>query len=200
MNITGKSRTIAMEMNRYGIQLLGIAEARWKDSGQMRSEETILYSGHVRENAVHSEGVAVMISQDALKTLIGWQPVSPRIMTAKFQTTNKNISLNIIQCYAPTNDADDETKEEFYQPLEETIRKFFNTGYEEVMGKNGIGIMNENGEFFASFCAINNLVIGGTRFPHKQLHIAPWFSPDMKTENQIDHVCISRKFWKSYKM
>ena len=78
-----------MEMKRYGIQLLGIAEARWKDSGQMRSGETILYSGHMGENAVHSEGVAVMISQDALKTLIGWQPVSPRIMTAKFQTTNK---------------------------------------------------------------------------------------------------------------
>ena len=102
-----------MEMKRYGIQLLGIAEARWKDSGQMRltSGETILYSGHVGENAVHSEGVAVMISQDALKTLVGWEPVSPRIITAKFQTTNKNISLNIIQCYAPTNDADDETKE-----------------------------------------------------------------------------------------
>ena len=57
--------------------------------------------------------------------------------------------------------------------------------------------MNENGELFASFCAINNLVIGGTRFPHKQLHLATWVSPDMKTENQIDHVCISRKFWRS---
>ena len=74
-------------------------------------------------------------------------------MTAKFQTTNKNISLNIIQCYAPTNDADDETKDEFYQLLEETTRKLStkditivmgdmnakvgndNTGFEEVMGK-----------------------------------------------------------------
>ena len=47
-----------------------------------------------------------------------------------------------------------------------------NTGFEEVMGKNRIGTMNENGELFASFCAINNLVIGGTIFPHKQLHLA----------------------------
>ena len=215
MNITGKARTIAMEMKRYGIQLLGIAEARWKDSGQMRSGETILYSTHMGENAVHSEGVAVMISQDALKTLVGWEPVSPRIITAKFQTTNKNISLNIIQCYAPTNDADDETKEDFYQLFEETTRKLStkditivmgdmnakvgndNTGFEEVMGKNGIGTMNENGELFASFCALNNLVIGGTIFPHKQAHLATWVSPDMKTENQIDHVCISRKFRRS---
>ena len=54
---------------------------------RLSSGETILYSGHVGEKAVHSEGVAVMISQDALKTLSGWEPVSPRIITAKFQAT-----------------------------------------------------------------------------------------------------------------
>ena len=47
MNITGKSRTIiAREMKRYGIEIIGIAEARWKDTWQIRltSGETILYS------------------------------------------------------------------------------------------------------------------------------------------------------------
>ena len=33
-----------------------------------------------------------------------------------------------------------------------------NTGYEQVMGKHGLGRMNENGEQFADFCAQNNLV------------------------------------------
>ena len=217
MNITGKSRTIASKMKRYGIEILGIAEARWKDTGQIRltSGETILYSGHVGEHATHSEGVAFMISTQAKKTLIGWEPVSPRIITTKFKTNHKRISLNIIQCYAPTNDADDETKEEFYQLLKETTRKLStrditiimgdinakvgtdNTGFEEVMGTKGLGTINENGELFASFCATYNLVIGGTIFPHKPCHLATWVSPDMKTENQIDHVCISRKFRRS---
>lgn len=57
--------------------------------------------------------------------------------------------------------------------------------------------MNENGELFASFCATYNLVIGGTIFPHKHCHLATWVSPDMRTENQIDHICISRKFRRS---
>ncbi|CAG2254859.1 unnamed protein product [Mytilus edulis] len=41
------------------------------------------------------------------------------------------------------------------------------TGREREMGPNGIGEMNENGEIFADFCAVNSLVIGGTLFPHK---------------------------------
>jgi len=35
-----------------------------------------------------------------------------------------------------------------------------NTGYEHVMGKHGLGRMNENGEQFADFRVQNNLVIG----------------------------------------
>lgn len=217
MNITGKSQTIANEMKTYGIDILGISEVRWKRAGQIHltTWELILYSGHMDDNAIHSEGVAIMISKEAQRTLIGWEPVRPRIITSRFRTTAKRISLNIIQCYAPINDADEETKEEYYQLLEETIRKCNkkditmltaemnakvgndNTGFEEIMGRKGMGKMNENGELFANFCASCDLVIGGTIFPHKTCHLATWVSPDLKTENQIDHICISRKFRRS---
>lgn len=43
-------------------------------------------------------------------------------------------------------------------------------------------------------CADNNLVIGGSVFPHRRVHKATWVSPDLSTENQIDHVCITKKF------
>jgi hypothetical protein len=59
-----------------------------------------------------------------------------------------------------------------------------NTGYEQVMGKHGLGTMNEN--LFAIFCANYNLVTGGTIFPHKKCHLSTWV---LKTENQIDHLC-----------
>ena len=57
--------------------------------------------------------------------------------------------------------------------------------------------MSENGELFANFCASYDLVIGGTIFPYKTCHLATWVSPDLKTENQIDHICISRTFRRS---
>ncbi|XP_065356005.1 uncharacterized protein LOC135950386 [Calliphora vicina] len=43
-------------------------------------------------------------------------------------------------------------------------------------------------------CAANNLVIGGSLFPHKPVHKVTWVSPDHVTENQIDHITISRKW------
>lgn len=163
----------------------------------------------------HSDGVAIMLSNEAQKTLLGWEPVSPRIIMAKFKTSHKRIVVNIIQCYAPTNEAEEEAKEDFYQKLEETRRKCKekdltilmgdlnaevgsdNTGFEQVMGKHGLGVMNENGELFANHCANNNLVIGGTLFPHKPCHRVIWVSPDMNTENQIDNFCISKRFRRS---
>ncbi|GFR64373.1 craniofacial development protein 2 [Elysia marginata] len=39
-----------------------------------------------------------------------------------------------------------------------------NKGYEEIMGTHGIGQMNENGERFADFCAMNQMFIGGSIF------------------------------------
>ena len=73
------------------------------------------------------------------------------------------------------------------------------TGYEDIMGTHGLRQMNENGERFADLCALNQLVIGGSIFPHKRIHTATWISPNHVTENQIDHICISRKFRRSWR-
>ena len=43
-------------------------------------------------------------------------------------------------------------------------------GKETMMGKEALGTINENGKFFSDFCAFNDLVIGGTIFPHKNIH------------------------------
>nr|KAG5690468.1 hypothetical protein BaRGS_016468 [Batillaria attramentaria]KAG5690469.1 hypothetical protein BaRGS_016469 [Batillaria attramentaria] len=110
-----------------------------------------------------------MLAPEAQRALIGWEPVNSRIITAKFITKKKDIKTSN------------------------------NTGYENTMGTHGLGQMNENGERFADFCALNQLVIGGSIFPHKRIHKATWRSPDHVTENQIDHICISRKFRRSWR-
>nr|KAG5690011.1 hypothetical protein BaRGS_007313 [Batillaria attramentaria] len=206
-------------MKNYKIGVLGLSETRWLQTGQLRfsSGEQLLYSGHTEDGAPHTEGVALMLAPEAQRALIGWEPVNSRIITAKFITKKKDIKLNIIQCYAPTNDAEEEKKDDFYQQLQTVIDRggakdmtilmgdfnakigSDNTGYENTMGTHGLGQMNENGERFADFCALNQLVIGGSIFPHKHIHKATWRSPDHVTENQIDHICISRKFRRSWR-
>ena len=109
-----------------------------------------MYSGHTMDGAPHTEGVGLMLAPEAQRALIGWEPVSSRIITAKFTSKRKNINLHIIQCYAPTNDADDEKKDEFYLQLQAIVEKAStmvmmmgdfnakigsdNTGYEDTMG------------------------------------------------------------------
>jgi endonuclease/exonuclease/phosphatase family metal-dependent hydrolase len=66
-----------------------------------------------------------------------------------------------------------------------------NEGLEHVMGRQGT---NENGEMFIDFCASQEPSIGGTLFIHKEIHKNTWVSPDLRTENQIDHITISRFF------
>ena len=62
------------------------------------------------------------------------------------------------------------------------------------MGVHGLGVLNDNGERFVNACATNNIVIGGSAFPHKRIHKATWASPDQVTENQIDHIGINQMF------
>ena len=68
-----------------------------------------------------------------------------------------------------------------------------NNAREDHMRKQGSSEMNENRELFADFC-LKSLVIGGTIFPHKEIHKTTWTSPDKKlTKNQIDLITINRR-------
>ena len=56
-----------------------------------------------------------------------------------------------------------------------------NTDREQVIGREGCGIINDNGEKFVNFCLNNNCVIGGTIFQHKEIHKLTWKTPDGRT-------------------
>lgn len=69
-----------------------------------------------------------------------------------------------------------------------------NANLENVMVKHGFGAMNVNGERFTELYCKNDLVVGVTIFPHKRVHKETWVSSDQRTEYQIDHIVISRKW------
>ncbi|XP_055622191.1 craniofacial development protein 2-like [Toxorhynchites rutilus septentrionalis] len=142
-----------------------------------------------------------------------WEPINERIIVARFRTRVRN--LTAIQCYGPTDAADLQEEESFYNQLNSVVEKVRkrdiqiclgdfnakidsnNTDLERVMGRHGLGEMSENGELFTELCGNNNIVIDGSLFPHRPVHKVTWVSCDGRTENQIDHICISRKWRRS---
>lgn len=69
-----------------------------------------------------------------------------------------------------------------------------NTNRKTVMGREGLGEINESGEMFVEFCEQNELVIGGSMFKYKGIHKITWMSPDEKVKNQIDHIAITQEW------
>ncbi|VDP49881.1 unnamed protein product [Schistosoma margrebowiei] len=93
-----------------------------------------------------------MLSKDARKALIGWIFHRSGIIETSFKTRKKGITRNVIQCYASTNDNNDDDKGQFYEKLQSITAKcpakdltilngdlnaefaMENMGYEDTMG------------------------------------------------------------------
>ncbi|VDP28789.1 unnamed protein product [Schistosoma curassoni] len=123
---TGKTSQTATEMRRYNLAVLRISETHWTQAGQQRlnTGEMLLYSGHEEENAPHTQGVALMLSEVARNAHVGWKSHGSRIIKASFKTKKEGITMNIIQSYSLTNDSNDDIKDQFYERLQSIIEKY----------------------------------------------------------------------------
>ncbi|PIK34143.1 hypothetical protein BSL78_29037 [Apostichopus japonicus] len=207
MYATRVASIVARERERYNIDILGLSEVTWTGAGKVRlaSGDTLLYVGN---DNTHVQGVGIMLSERIVKTLIEWTPVSSRLITARFYGKHKKVT--IIQVYAPTEAAVEEEKDTFYGQLQEIVDRCSrhdmvfiigdfnakvgcdNEGLDDIMGKEGIGVTDDNGERLCEFCQVNGYVITGTIFKHRTIHKETWVSPNGRAKNQIDHVLVNK--------
>jgi len=197
---TGYQVAIAREVARLNLGITGITEARIPGSDCRRVEDVLmLHSGGEQ----HINGVAMLLRPPFDKALISWQPISDRLLTATF--AHRHGRLTVIVAYAPTEPAEDHTKERFYDQLSAVTQSvpphnilvvlgdfnavsgnlISNCG---IVGPFGSGSPNDNSDRLLTYCGMHDLTILGSWFRRLDIHRWTWLSHDGVTRKEIDHV------------
>ena len=112
----GKLEVVKLGMEWVGLSILGISELRWIGMGHFLSNTVkVFYSGHA---FLKGNGVAFICDKDTADSVLGYNPVSERIISLRLKY--KAINTMLIQIYASTSDTDEEI-EDFYGKLQTTV-------------------------------------------------------------------------------
>ena len=114
--------------------------------------------------------------------------------------------------HAPSEDKSDDSKENFYEEVEQVSFNHFPKYHMKIIlgdfnarvGRKNIfkpkigneSILrdsNDNGVRIENFTTSKNLVVKITMFTHRNIYKYTWTSPEGKTHNQTDHILIDRR-------
>ena len=160
----GKLDNVIQEMDNMNFDVLGLCETRWTGNGNMVHEDHVLiYSG----GEEHRNGIGILMKKSVNASLIGFWPISDRVMMAT-KIKGQPFDINIIQAYAPTSDHSDDETEVFYEEMKQAMIYVkcgevviamgdFNAKvgcgeHLDITGQFGLGSRNERGSRLVQFC------------------------------------------------
>ena len=115
----GKLEIVKREMNRTYIDILGISELHWTESGHFQSDRfTIYFPGN---DSVRRKGVAFIASKLVARCVENHRAYSGRIISIRI--CSKPLNITILQVYAPTSDATEVETEQFYSEIQSALNQ-----------------------------------------------------------------------------
>jgi len=202
----GAFQSMVGEVERYGMEVVALQETRWTGEGSLSAGS---YTFHYGGSEIHSSGVGFMINKRISSAVKNVKFINERLGFLVVQ--GRWYKIAIINVHAPTEDKDNEIKDEFYEELEHLVEQLPNDYMKIVLGDFNAKIgkedffrptigpeslheeSNDNGVRVINFATGKNLIVKSTYFRHKNIHKQTWISPDGNTRNQIDHVLADKR-------
>ena len=121
-------------------------------------------------------------------------------------------NIIVLNLHAPSEEKSDDSKDSFYEELEQIFYHFSKYHMKILLGDCNAKVGRENifkltivneslhqgsndsGVRIVNFVTSKSLVVKSTMFPHRNIHEYTRTSSDGKTQNQIDHILIDRRW------
>ncbi|KAK2712175.1 hypothetical protein QYM36_011016 [Artemia franciscana] len=119
------------------------------------------------------------------KALLSFTPISSHLLRARIDS--KHGKITVLTCYAPTNEAEDEDKDDFYVVLSSELSSMpphdylivlgdFKAGvanssglYDTAIGPVTVDALNDNGEWLLNFCITHAISVTNTWFVRRDI-------------------------------
>ena len=210
MRKTGKLANVIAEMRRAKLDVLGLAETRWKEDGDFASDGIRIIHTAGTEG---QSGVAIMLEKEVAKAVTRVERHGSRIIEVTIKA--EPMDMVIIQVYMPTASHPEEEIDEMYEKLEEILERIKGTEYTVIMGdwnavvgegeegicigKYGLGKRNNSGEKLAEFCERKKMMITNTWFQHEKRRRYTWKAPGDTARYQLDYILVQSRYRNSVK-
>lgn len=193
------------------INLIALQEMIWsfKDAAECK-DYSVYYSSS--KTGSFSFGSGFLVDLKSNERVIEFVPVNERLCVLRLKGKSHNYSIINVSIPREVERVRRDEKDRFFDILSDLCKKCPKDDCRIIMGNFNAKIgpeirlptvgkhsahsrSNENGKRLIDFAERRKFTIGGTIFPHKEVHKYTWVSPDGETSSQIDHVLFDSNYY-----
>jgi exonuclease III len=186
----GSLTTVARELGKYKLDLVGVQEVRWEKEGTVQAEDCTFF--YRQGNGDHQLGTGFFVHKRIISAVRRVEFISDRMSYIILRGHWCNII--VLNVHAPYEDKGDEEKDSFFEELGRVFGQFPWCDMKIILGDFNVKVGREN--IFKATIGIEslheisndsgvrviNLVIKNTMFPHRKIHKYTCTFPEVNTQ------------------